>query len=256
MKKFVVIGAFLAAIVVGWCLVSLRPADYSSGERKSVKIEQGMSVSQIAGLLSQKGIIRSTKAFMIYVKFKSAESSLQAGTFVMRPSMKAGEILEVLVSGKSEEMIITIPEGFTVKEIDELLKEKGIIEGGEVVACANKCDFSSFSFLPSGEGQLERGGKLEGYLFPDTYYVNADEFVPKFFLERMLTAFRRRVLEAFPDEFSSTKRSLHQIVTMAALIEEEALADDERPAISGVLWERFHAGLLFRVCTPVPFFFF
>lgn len=212
-----------------------------------------MSVSQISDLLKQRGIIRSPLAFKLYTKFNGVESGLEAGKFVLRPSMNVSELIEVLQDGKAEEMIITIPEGFTVKEIDELLSDKGIIDGGEIIDCANACDFETYDFLPSGDGQIKRGGKLEGYLFPDTYYVNVEEFVSKFFLERMLNTFRRRVIETFPQEFESPERSLHQIVTMASLIEEEAQNDEERSVISGILWKRFDAGLGLGVDATVRY---
>jgi len=82
---------------------------------------------------------------------------------------------------------------------------------------------------------------LEGYLFPDTYFVNPDEFVAKFFLERMLGTFRTRVVEVLESDIVSSGRSLEEIVTMASLIERETKTDEERPMVAGILWKRFDA---------------
>ncbi|MCF7844913.1 MAG: endolytic transglycosylase MltG [Kiritimatiellales bacterium] len=242
MKKLLIITLIVLASASLWYKASLRPVDISSDTRLALKIDQGMSVQDIAQVLYDRQIIRSRKAFMIFAKFHGKEAALQAGKFVLRPSMNVAELIEVLQDGKAEEMIVTIPEGFTVKQIDELLAKKGIIEVGEIMDCLTRCDFSSFEFLPNRDGLAEREGILEGYLFPETYYINVDEFVPKFFLERMMTTFRRRVLETFPDQFVDPKRSLHEIITMASLIEEEAIKDDERAVIAGILWKRFDDG--------------
>ena len=84
-------------------------------------------------------------------------------------------------------------------------------------------------------------GRLEGYLFPDTYYVDPNEFVAKFFLERMLGTFRDRVMNGLNDDLVLSKRSLGDIIIMASLIEREAANDIERPVIAGILWKRFDA---------------
>jgi len=242
MKKLLLITLIVLASISLWYKASIRPVDKSSEARLAMKIEAGMSVQDIALMLSDRNIIRSPRAFSLYTKLHEKETALQAGKFVLRPSMSVAELIEVLQDGKAEEMIITIPEGFTVKQIDTLLAEKGVMEEGEIMSCLVECDFSSFDFLPSGEGQVDRGGRLEGYLFPETYFVDIEEFVPKFFLERMMTTFRRRVIEAFPDKFPDPSHSLHQIITMVSLIEEEALTDEERPVVAGIMWKRFDAG--------------
>ena len=227
---------------IGWYWWLLRPLDARSEDRKSVMVEKGSSVSEIAELLAQKGVIRSPSAFSLRARFAGKQSTLQAGTFILRPSMSVDEIMNILETGTAEELIITIPEGFTVKQIDALLTEKGVSEPGVVLDCAQHCDFSSFGFLPDAANLADRGGKLEGYLFPDTYYITKEDFVPKFFLERLLTTFRREVLDMYKKDIDGSRRSLHEIVTMASLIEEETLNDAQRSTVSGILWKRFDDG--------------
>jgi len=253
MKKLIVISISVLCVLVVWYQWSIRPVDSGSEARQAVKIESGMSVRQIAEFLDEKGVIRSQRAFMLYAKLHGKESSLQAGKFVLRPSMSIPELITVLQDGKAEEILVTIPEGFTVQQIDERLAELGIIEAGEIVRCANECDFSSFEFLPKADGLAERGGKLEGYLFPDTYYIDVEEFVPKFFLERLLTTFRRRVVETLAADLEANEHTLHEVITMAALIEEETRTDEERPVISGILWKRYDADLGLGVDATVRY---
>ncbi len=224
-----------------------------SDVRETVEIAEGMTTSQISEFLAEKGVIRSKAAFILYVKLGRSEGALQAGKFVVRHSMSTPEVVTVLRTGKSEEMIVTIPEGFTVQDIDDALAAKGLMKAGDLVTCARECDFSSFVFLPKVKGLAQRGGKVEGYLFPDTYFVSVADFHPKFFLERLISTFRKQVVEALAADIKASGHSLHDIVTMAALIEEEAQGDEERATISGILWKRDEAGLSLGVDATVRY---
>lgn len=246
MRKILLLAVVLLFIFLGsrWRYQqNLKPVDATSDQRISVTIPSGTSGPTIADMLEEKELIRSSSAFLTYAKKNGKAGSLQAGTFVLMPSMSVEDIVNALSTGQTQEMSVTIPEGYTVHEIDDLLAEKGLIKRGEVTACANDCDFSSFDFLPSGSGQAERGGKLEGYLYPDTYFIDTSNFVPKFFLERLLGTFRTKVVNEFGGDITSSGRSMHDIITMASLIEEESRHDEERAIISGILWKRFDEGI-------------
>ena len=199
-------------------------------------------MQQIGDVLHKGGIIKSPFAFKLYVRLKGKTSSLQAGKFVFRPTMSVEQIVEILQSGKADEAIITIPEGYTVMQIDALLARKGFSSTGEILRCAQECDFSTFDFLPYVSGLAERGGKIEGYLYPDTYFVAKEDFHPKFFLERLLGTYYKKVLHPYESDIEESGRSVHELVTMASLIEEETRTDAERPMVSGILWRRFDDG--------------
>lgn len=242
MKKFLVVSVafvLMAAVAVRlWYGASLGPVDASDDTRKTVTIEKGWSVTAIAAELSRQGLIHSELAFRTYVKMSDLSASLQAGKYVLKPSLSVEQIAETLRSGKAEEMIITVPEGFTVFDIDALLASKGLSSVGEFSRCARECDLSRFSFLPDREGLAERGGTVEGYAYPDTYFVSAGDFTAEAFLARMLSTFEKKVIRGLSKDIESSGRSLHDIVTMASLIEEEAANDEERPVIGGILWKR------------------
>jgi UPF0755 protein len=198
-----------------------------------------MSVGDVASILEDKGVIRSARAFSLYARFHG--STVQAGDFILQPSLTIEEIFATLSKGFSEEVKITIPEGYTVKDIDALLVKLGLTKDGEFLACAQTCNLTGFSFLPQGAALAKRGGKVEGYLFPDTYFVVRDGFTPEKFLIRLLGNFRKRVIDGLADDLRKSSRSLTQIVTMASLIEEESRNNEERPVVAGILWKRFDA---------------
>lgn len=241
MKKLLLIGVVLIVGAWGWYLLQLRPLDGSADAIHMIAIPKGTSVRGIGELLEDQGIIRSSTAFRIRARRRGDDGGLQAGSFALSPAMDVDSILDALVGASAQQMKLTIPEGFTVKDIDRLVASKGLAATGAILECAQTCDFSSFTFVPKGKTLASRGGMLEGYLYPDTYFVSTADFVPKFFLERLLSTFRERVIVTFEAQKQTTKRTWHEIVTMASLIEEETRAQAERPVVSGILWKRFDA---------------
>lgn len=257
MKKLLLLAVLLVIVVLGArsCHYnrSLSAADPSDETREMVTIAKGSSVTAVAELLEERGVIRSAWAFRRYVEKEEAEGDVKAGTFVLMRSMDAEAVLKAITEGKTGELVITIPEGYTVKDIDALLAEKGLSEPGEVMRCAQTCDFSTFDFLPSSAALAPRGGKLEGYLYPDTYFVTVSDFEAKFFLERMLGTFRAKVVNEHADDIAASGRDLHKIVTMASLVEKETRRADERPIVSGILWKRLDEGISLGVDAAVRY---
>lgn len=238
MKKILLLFIIVILGVFAWYQFSLFPIDPEDDTRRPVTIRSGLSVSDIGALLELKGVIRSARAFSLYTRLNGAQTALQAGDFSLQPSMSVPEIVEALRRGFSEEAAVTIPEGFTVTDVDSLLSKKGLMEAGAFTKCAQECDLTAYDFLPSGKAMHKRGGRVEGYLFPETFLVTSDHFSAEAFLKRLLDTFKTRVVTGLALDLSASKRSLHEIITMASLIEEEAKTDDERPVIAGILWKR------------------
>ncbi|MBI3618677.1 endolytic transglycosylase MltG [Candidatus Peregrinibacteria bacterium] len=230
----------LTLIGVVWYQFELRPVNARDQTGILVSIPTGSSVQGIGTILRGKSLIRSISVFDLYARLHHLQGSLKAGTFYLRPSMSAPEIAQALVRGYSEAAVVTIPEGFTVKEIDGLLAGKGLVKSGKLLACAQSCDFSSFAFLPQSNVKSP-GNRLEGYLFPDTYFVVQDTLTPQSFLERLLSTFQKRVVDGLKTNIASSHHSLDQIVTMASLIEKETKTEEERPIVAGILWKRLDA---------------
>ncbi len=233
-----------------------RPVDVSAKKSVLLKIQSGQSVAQIAALLSDDHLIRSPLAFKIYARFSGTAGKLKAGAFLLNTSLSVSEILSVLETGKSEQISVTIPEGYTVGEIDALLAAKGLGESGAIIDCAFHCDFSSFDFLPSvaaGSRDLGFGSRLEGYLFPETYFVDIADYQPKFFLERMLGTFRKRIADPYADDVKKSGKSLGDIVIMASLLEQESRGESERPIVAGMLWKRLAAKTVLGVDATIRY---
>ncbi len=239
----------LAIILIVWLSrgvayrQGLEPRDPETSGRITVTVPEGASLAAIAGQLREAGIIRSAWAFERYANRQGLAQSLQAGTFTLSPSMTAADVVRVLRTGGGEQVTLTIPEGFTVEDIDRLLTGKGLITRGEFTACARTCAFDH-SFLPPLSLQMAaRGGRLEGYLYPDTYFVNPAEFTPQSFADRLLKTFQTKVVDALQKQLTAADHPLHAVVTVASLVEEETRTAEERPVVAGILWKRLSEGM-------------
>jgi UPF0755 protein len=253
MKKLILPVIVVCLAVFGvhlWYAHALTAVDRSDVQTLFV-VEKGESTAQIASDLSSQKLIRSPFALKTYVKLSGKTGSLKAGSFSITSSMTTQQIVDALAGGKTAQEIITIPEGYTVEDIDALLVKKGVIQAGDLKQCAETCDFSAFTFLPKSADLAARGGKVEGYLYPDTYYVILTDFNAQSFIERLLTTFRQRVVESFAADIKTSGRSLNDIITVASLVEEETRSADERPIVAGIIWKRYdqHLVLMQRYVT-------
>ncbi len=252
-RTWVVIAILVLLGTYTWYRHELAPVG-GNDVREIVTIPSGSSVSSIGQLLSKQGLIRSPFFFSWFVRLHRDQSRLLAGTYVLHPSLSTPEVVNILMGSHLPEQTVTIPEGFTVRDIDALLAAKGLSASGDLLHCAQTCDFSTFTFLPKqGSEAAARGGKLEGYLFPDTYFVTEDQFLPKFFLERLLGVFRNRVSDGLTKEVKTSGHSLSDIVTMASLVESETRTDAERPIVAGILWKRYEKHMSLGVDSSVRY---
>lgn len=251
MRRILLILVTVVLVFGLWFRYALSPADSSDKKDASFTVESGQSIGVIAAHLKDRQLIRSPWAFKWYARITGVAGKLQAGAFAVSPSQSASEITQILHSGKTQEFLVTIPEGYTVADIDKLMASKGLGEPGDILDCAFTCDFSSFDFLPQkgaqGGEEFRIGSRLEGYLFPETYSVSPSDYAAKFALERMLGTFRKRIVTEYAEDIKNSGYTLHEVVTMASLVEEESRHDEERAQVAGILWKRLENGVVLGV---------
>ncbi len=201
-----------------------------SDTRVSVEIPGGSSLNRIVGILEDRDLIRDSWVFKLYVKRHGLGTKLQAGNYIIQRNLRFEEIVEVLQSGKSKEMKVTIPEGSTIDQIDALLARKSLIEEGEFKKCAATCDLG-FTL-----------DSVEGYLFPSTYFVPSQGFSSKNFIQRL---YRNWKVKIDPLRGDIPPRTVDQVVKVASMIEREAFGDsyEEKQQISDVIWKRLDEGI-------------
>ncbi len=242
MRRLILIFSACVLMFGLWFWHALWPVNSGDAKDVSFTVQPGESIGIIAANLKDRGFIRSPWVFKTYARITGVAGKLQAGSFALSPSASSADIIVVLHSGKTQEFLVTIPEGYTVADIDALFVSKGLGKPGDIIECAFRCDFSSFDFLPAAPAQggeaFKIGSRLEGYLFPETYSVSPADYGPKFALERMLGTFRERIVVEYASDIAKSGHTIHETITMASLVEEESRHDEERAQIAGILWKR------------------
>lgn len=201
-------------------------------------ITPGETATTIATRLERAGLIRDAKIFRLLVRYRGVDSQLEAGDYQLRPNMSLEEIVNALQSGRPSEATITIPEGWRVEEIAEMLEERELVEAEEFLRAVREGEFD-YDFL----SDRPEGVSLEGYLFPDTYGIPPD-FEAIEIVEMMLANFGRRFTPEMHQEAARRGMSIHEVLTIASLVEREARIPEERPIIASVYLNRLEAGWL------------
>jgi UPF0755 protein len=217
-------------------------------EPVAFSVAHGQSLNDISASLKDKGLIKNTLFFETYGKIKGFDRKISEGKHYFRfQGIKA--VYEQLMSkGISEEKVsVTIPEGFTVEQIATKLANAGVVKKEEFLRVAKTgegIDKQLLSEIPFIEDSKYR---LEGYFFPDTYYFQENSNVITV-SERMI---RRlfNVLNTFDE--NGTKLSLHELVTLASIVEREAVLQEERAMIAGVFFNRLEKKWKLQACATV-----
>lgn len=237
---------------------ALKPVDPDSKVKKKVEIPIGSSVSSISEKLEKNGIIKDAKVFKYYVKFKN-ESGFMAGIYELSPSMDIQEIVDRLKTGKvlaEASFKITIPEGKQLKEIAAIMAKATNQDETQVFNQLNDKEFIKKlmnkypDLLTSDILNPQIKYPLEGYLFPATYPF----YKPNPTVEEMVIAMLNKsqhVLSDYIERGKEKNLTVHQLLTMASLIEEEATEQADRKRIASVFYNRIEKGMMLQTDPTV-----
>ncbi|WP_144547769.1 endolytic transglycosylase MltG [Bacillus sp. X1(2014)] len=237
---------------------ALKPIDAGSKKFKQVDIPLGSSVTGIAETLESNGIIKSAKVFKYYVKLKN-EGGFMAGEYQLSPSMDVPEIVNRLKTGKvlaQASFKITIPEGKQLKEIAAIMAKATKQKENDVFNKLNDQEFikTLMAKYPDilTEEILNSSVKypLEGYLYPATYPFYKNNPSVEEMVAAMLTK-TRTVLSDYAEQSEKKKLSVHQLLTMASLVEEEATEKADRKTIASVFYNRIKKGMMLQTDPTV-----
>ena len=203
---------------------------------KEVVVSENTNLSDLAGQLDDEGVINYGTIFKLYVRIKGdSDTGVLAGSYSLNPNMDYGQIISELkrANTSTTTVTITIPEGYTIQQIAELLEKGRVCGKGDFIEAANTYDFSHdfLKDVPMVEN------RLEGYLFPDTYefYVNER---PVSAINKMLNNFADKYTDAMLELTQEKGLTIATVVNIASLIEKEAYVASEQATISGVIWNR------------------
>lgn len=198
-------------------------------------VREGERASEIAGELKEAGVIKYAFLFKLYMRVTDDEEDLIPGEYDLNAKMDYRALSKEISTRITvrESIDVVIPEGFTQDEIFTLLEAKGVCSKAELLEAASNYDFK-YSWVMN----LEKGEKrLEGYLFPDTYTFYVGDTATRV-IGKFLANFNKKYDVDFKARMEEMGTNLHDIMTIAAMIESEAKWDEDRPYISSVIYNR------------------
>jgi len=195
-------------------------------------IKKGTSLRKVAELLDQEGIVKHRFLFVWLTQLTGKKSEIRAGEYELHTRMLPLEVLEALVKAQAKRHLVTIPEGYTLTQIAQLLEELNL---------AGKKEFlqktSSLPFIHALGFSQSAGSTLEGYLFPDTYHL-LREMDPEEVIQIMVQKFKKVFGPELTNRASELGISEREAVILASMIEKETPLPEEKPLISAVFHNR------------------
>lgn len=218
-----------------------------SGTTVSVTIPDGASTETIAEILKENDLIGSVFGFKLTSKLEGFDGTYKQGTYNIDTGMTKRQIMELLQSGKvAADLQLMVPEGYTVKQIAAKAEEIGICTAEEFISEANNGTFD-YEFL---KGLPDREYRLEGYLFPDTYFLS-ESMTAHDVINAMLSRFDQMYTEEYQKAVKASGHTLDEIVTLASMVEKEIKLPEERAKAAGVMYNRLKDGITLGIDATV-----
>jgi len=231
---FILIPLFAIVCAAAGLMFELRiyadtPADVKTSQKVILNVRPGQTLRTTADKLQQANLVKSSLKFILIARIKGLDKHLKAGEYLLSAAMPPRQILEIMVKGAVNLHKLTVPEGYSILQIAELV---------ENAKFGSKIDFiktATDTVLVNKNG-IE-AATFEGYLFPDTYF-----FPREVAMEQIISTMVNRFWSVFTTEWKERAKDLgftvNQIVTLASIIEKETGAAFERPIISSVFHNR------------------
>jgi UPF0755 protein len=238
----------VAAVVLGillafYSLILLWPQGNPYDSVK-VTIPKGASLKQVSATLQDYNIIRNERSFLLAVKTLGYEKDMPAGRFKLLNASTNFDIIDQLVNGIQVNKRVTILEGWTIAAIAKELNNKiGVDQNEFKSACKNKLLLWKWGISEDS---------VEGYLFPNTYLFSEEEDVQDI-IGRMISEYKERITLAFRDRMKVLGMNENEIITLASIIEGEAIYDSERAVISGVYHNRLNIGMRLQADPTIQY---
>jgi UPF0755 protein len=242
-----VAGLLLGGLGVVWARRQINPGGHR-GAAVSVTIPPGSSTTRIASLLASAHVIHASRVFGFYVRLKGA-GPFQAGTYQLATNDTYDDVIQTLTKGPPVDVTfdrITIPEGFTVKQIADRVGRLPGRSAQKFLAAASSGQVRS---------RLEpaSSNNLEGLLQADTYFIQPEDDEVTI-LRRMVTAFDTTTADAGVDQ-AATRLNItpYQVVIVASMVEREAKLDEDRGPIASVIYNRLKAGMTLGIDATLSY---
>lgn len=237
-----------------WWSWASAPSQPEAPAQATVQLEvaSGTSARQIGQQLTAAGLLRSTAAWDLWVKWLALQRKLgretgdfQAGVYELSPSQSLPSLAQSIREGDVIQARFTVPEGWNIRQMAAYFESQGFFTAQEFIAAAQQIPRDRFVWLPADIPHLE------GFLYPDTYQLDYSLMTPGSIVDAMLTQFEQQALPIY--QAANTDWSLKDWVAFSSIVEKEAVVPDERNLIAGVLSHRLRIGKKLEVDPTVEY---
>jgi len=226
MRKILIACAVVLLVLTVWIL-------QMPDSPVTVLIPEGSSGKEIGAILQDAGIVYSKKVFVLAVRLTGSTRRLKTGLYKFVPRHGVPGALWKITHGRSEQALITIPEGFTAADIAKKLSGRQIVKENDFLMYVQE-------------------NKLEGRLFPETYYF-AVGMKAKDVVDKMVAEFNKHFTAEMADSARNSKLGEEGVLILASIVEKEAVKNEERPLIAGVFMNRLKKRMYLESCATVQY---
>lgn len=212
------------------------------------EVPSGATSARVAAGLQSAGLVRNASVFRFYLRLRGLDGRIQVGQYELNPSMTAAEVAERLTTGRVVENSFTVPEGYTISQMADLLAAKGLADRDRFLAAARDTSLVK-DLVPEG---LPLKEPLEGYLFPDTYRIPRG-YTEKQIVALMVDRFRQVMTPEWQKRAQDLSLTVHEAVTLASLVEREAQVSADRALVSSVFHNRLRIKMKLDSCATVNY---
>lgn len=204
-----------------------------------IEIPPGTSAQQIGEDLAAVGLIQSPAAWDLWTRWQTLrdrQGGFQAGTYELSPTEPLAAIANTIWQGEVLQQSFTIPEGWGMQQIADYFEEQGWFSADAFLTAAQEIPRDRYPWLPEGISNLE------GFLYPDTYQLS-EGATPEVIIDQMLDRFQQTALPIYQQNQANTPYTFLEWVTLASIVEREAVISQERPLIASVFAKRLREGI-------------
>jgi UPF0755 protein len=228
------IATTTVAAIITIAIMWLFPRLAASGPGEQFTIRKGSSFREAADTLAAHGLVKSPRLYSWYAKLRGRDRTLRWGTYVIRQGTSWEQILTDLRLGRGVIHVVTIPEGYSIADIDPLLIDALDLSQDSLDAAVRDTALLHRLDIPTPT--------LEGYLFPDTYTF-PDKISARDAVRMMVDEFEKAWKPEWSEQARTMKLTRHDIVTLASIVEREVRKDEERPVVAAVYLNRLKIGM-------------
>ena len=246
-----ILSAVLVVFVAAYWVLNYtgNNADLADGRTCVITVENGMTAADIANMLHKEKLIKRPESFRLEARFMGLEGKLQAGKYEIEAGKSNSEIIDILARGQVKTVSFTVPEGYTVNKIAAKLAAEGLGDAEKFKEAAR--NYTPYKYMETNNPDVIY--KAEGFIYPSTYLFT-DGMTEKDMLAMMVKEFNTQINhEKIGDAAEKADMQLRDIVTIASMVELEAVFKDEQPRIAGVFLRRLQIYMPIQSDTTIQY---